>query len=202
MTSGEPVVFVVDDDQAVRGSLRFLLESVDLKVATCAAAKEFVGVFRRGQPGCLITDVRIPGLSGLDLQQKLAEAGVELPVIVVTGHGDISMAVRAMKAGAFDFIEKPYNDQVMLDVVQQAVAHSLQHGDSRDERRAVEARLAQLTPREREVLDRVVDGGSNKSIARDLEISEKTVESHRARVMEKMEAGSLAELVRMALGLD
>ncbi|MCP5366350.1 MAG: response regulator transcription factor [Hyphomicrobiales bacterium] len=202
MASPEPTVFVVDDDEAVRDSLRWLLESVDLAVVTCDSAAAFAEVYRRGRPGCLVTDVRMPGLSGLDLQQRLAEAGVDLPVIVVTGHGDISMAVRAMKAGAFDFIEKPYNDQVMVDVVQAAVAQSLRQGDRRGERLAIEARLAQLTPREREVLDRVVDGGSNKSIARDLAISEKTVETHRARVMEKMEAGSLADLVRMVLSVD
>lgn len=199
MSPTDAVVYVVDDDAAVRDSLRWLLESVNLDTVTCQSAAEFLEAYDAERPGCLVTDVRMPGLSGLDLQEQLTETGVTLPVIVVTGHGDIQMAVRAMKAGAFDFVEKPYNDQVLLDLIQKAVEQSLRDGDTRAEQASIEARLDSLTPRERQVLDLVVEGESNKGVARHLDISEKTVETHRARVMEKMEAGSLAELIRMIL---
>ena len=191
------VVYVVDDDAAVRDSLGYLLESVGLAVVTCAAAGAFMDRYDPNRPGCLVTDVRMPGMSGIDLQAHLRRVAPDLPVIIVTGHGDVPMAVRAMKAGAYDFIEKPYNDQALLDVVQTAVADSRRAAGARAETAEVLSRLSTLTPREREVLDLVADGLSNKGVARHLGISGKTVETHRARVMEKMQAGSLAELLRL-----
>lgn len=197
-----PVVFVVDDDKAVRDSVQWLLGSVAIEVRTCASAAEFVAAYRPGRPACLITDVRMPGMSGLDLQAALADRAVELPVIIVTGHGDVAMAVKAMKAGAFDFVEKPCRDQALLDVVQKALESSAAAVRAGAESAAVRARLDLLTPRERQVLEMVVAGESNKGIAHRLGISEKTVEAHRANVMEKMQARSFAELMRLALRLD
>jgi RNA polymerase sigma factor (sigma-70 family) len=198
----EPVVFVVDDDEAARDSLCWLIGSVRLKVAAFASAADFLAAYRVGQPGCLVTDVRMPGLSGLDLQAELKRREIDLPVIVVTGHGDVPMAVRAMKAGAFDFIEKPFNDQALLDLVHKAVERSVAACRDRAQRSGLQARLDQLTPRERQVLDMVVAGESNKGIAHRLGISEKTVEVHRAHVMAKMQARSLPELTRLVMRLD
>lgn len=196
-----PVVFIIDDDDAARESLCWLIGSVRLKVAAFASAADFLAAYRVGQPGCLVTDVRMPGLSGLDLQAELKRRGIDLPVIVVTGHGDVPMAVRAMKAGAFDFVEKPFNDQVLLDRVQKAVESSVAACRDRAQRSDIQARLDQLTPRERQVLDMVVAGESNKGIAHSLGISEKTVEAHRAQVMAKMQARSLPELTRLVMAL-
>ena len=198
----EPVVFVVDDDHAARESLSWLIGSVHLRVAAFASADEFLVAYPPGQPGCLIADVRMPGLSGLDLQAELKRRGIEIPVIVVTGHGDVPMAVRAMKAGALDFVEKPFNDQVLIDLVQKAVETSLAGARGQGERRDIQARLDQLTPRERQVLGMIAAGESNKGIAHVLGISEKTVEAHRAHVMEKMQARSLAELMKLVIALD
>ena len=200
--AAEPVVFVVDDDQAARESLSWLIGSIHLKVAAFTSVADFLAAYRPGQPGCLVTDVRMPGLSGLDLQAEIKRLGIGIPVIVVTGHGDVPMAVQAMKAGAFDFIEKPFNDQVLLDRVQKAVEQNLAASRDQAARQTIRARLDQLTPRERQVLDLVVAGESNKGIAHRLNISEKTVEAHRAHVMEKMQAHSLAELMKLALILD
>ncbi len=200
--TAEPVVFVVDDDHAVRESLSWLIGSVHLRIAAFASAAEFLAAYPPGQPGCLITDVRMPGLSGLDLQAELKRRGIEIPVIVVTGHGDVPMAVRAMKAGALDFVEKPFNDQVLIDLVQKAVEKSLAAARGQVERRDIRARLGQLTPRERQVLDMIAAGESNKGIAHALGISEKTVEAHRAHVMDKMQAHSLAELMKLVIALD
>jgi FixJ family two-component response regulator len=198
----EPVVFVVDDDRAARESLTWLIGSVQLRVQEFASAAEFLAAYTPGQAGCVVADVRMPGLSGLDLQAELRRRGIEIPMIVVTGHGDVPMAVRAMKAGALDFIEKPFNDQVLIDLVQKAVEKSLavRLGDA--EKRDLKARLDQLTPRERQVLDMVAAGESNKTIAQALGISEKTVEAHRAHVMEKMRANSFAELMKLVIALD
>lgn len=196
----EPTVYVVDDDASVRNSLRWLIKSAGLHVAAYANAKEFLTGYDPDCPGCLVLDVRLPGRSGLDLQQKLADEGIGLPVIIVTGYGDVPNAVRAMRTGALDFIEKPFNDRVLLDRVRQAVDLDIQNRRDRAERADITARLALLTPREKEVLDRVVDGRLNKQIANELGISAKTVEAHRAQVMVKMRAGSLAELVRLAQG--
>ncbi|MCC7016929.1 MAG: response regulator transcription factor [Rhodospirillales bacterium] len=200
--TAEPVVFVVDDDRAARESLSWLIGSIHLRVAAFASAAEFLAACPPGQPGCLITDVRMPGLSGLDLQAELKRRGIEIPVIVVTGHGDVPMAVRAMKAGALDFVEKPFNDQILIDLVQKTVEKSLSATRAQVERRDIRARLEQLTPRERQVLDMIAAGESNKGIAHALGISEKTVEAHRAHVMDKMQARSLAELMKLVIALD
>ncbi|MHA1598795.1 MAG: response regulator transcription factor [Alphaproteobacteria bacterium] len=201
-TSTGPVVFIVDDDDAVRESLNWLVSSVDLKVESYASAGDFLGQCRPNQSGCLITDIRMPGLSGLELQDELNRRGCDLPVIVITGHGDVQTAVRAMKAGAFDFVEKPFNDQLLLDLVNRAVAMSLKSNREQTQQAEVQARVDTLTPREKEVLEHISSGEPNKGIAHLLGISEKTVEAHRAKVMGKMQAKSLAELVKMVMSLD
>jgi RNA polymerase sigma factor (sigma-70 family) len=193
----EPTVFVVDDDQAMRNSLKWLIESVGMRVETYASADDFMRHYYPGRAGCLLLDVRMPGMSGLDLQDHLARESIRIPVIIITGHGDVPMAVRAMKSGAVDFIEKPFNDELLLDSIRNALAADLEQRSHQAERAEIATRLAQLTPREYEVMEKVAAGMSNKQIALDLGVSSKTVEAHRARVMEKMEADSLAELVRM-----
>lgn len=192
-------VFVVDDDQAMRNSLKWLISSVGLRVECSGSADEFLRTHQAGRPGCLLLDVRMPGMSGLELQEILESEGITLPVIIITGHGDVAMAVRAMKAGAIDFIEKPFNDELLLESIRRALSLDERLRHIQLERAEVAERLVQLTPREREVMEMVTEGKSNKEIANDLGVSAKTVEAHRARVMEKMQAGSLAELVRMAL---
>ncbi len=199
MGGSEPTVFVVDDDDAMRESLRWLISSVQLKVETYSSASEFLENCHPGMPGCLVLDVRMPGMSGLELQEKLAKEQITLPVIIITGHGDVPMAVRAMKSGAVDFIQKPFNDQVLLDRIQYALDRDARARNEQAEKSEIASRLALLTPREREVMDMVVEGEPNKVIAVKLGVSAKTVEAHRARVMEKMRAGSLSELVRMAM---
>jgi FixJ family two-component response regulator len=196
MIEGNQTVFVVDDDEAVRDSLRWLIASVDLAVETFSSATDFLESYRDGQRGCMIVDVRMPGMSGLELQRKLSDRGIGLPVIVITGHGDIDMAVRAMKIGAFDFIQKPFNDQILLDRIQNALEQNEQLMEADAERAFILKQLSQLTAREREVLDGIVNGHSNKEIAATLQLSEKTIEFHRSKVMRKMEASSLAELIR------
>lgn len=195
----DSIVFVVDDDAAVCDSLRFLIESVGLQVRTFSSADEFLAAYTPDQPGCLVLDIRMPGMSGLELQEQLAKRGYTLPVIIITAHGDVPSAVRAMHAGAVDFMSKPFNDQSLLDRVHQALAKDARTRRDEAVRAAIAAKVALLTPREREVMDLVVSGMSNKGIAAQLQLSAKTVETHRARVMEKMEAGSVAELVRMVL---
>lgn len=197
-----PTVFVVDDDPSMRKSLQWLTESVGLNVETFATAEEFLTTYNNARPGCLLLDMRMPGMSGLDLQSRLAEAEARLPVIIVTGHGEIQSAVRAMKLGAVAFIEKPFRDQELLDNVRQAIERDLQEREQEAARRDVEARHARLTPREREVLNLVVAGRANKQIASELGISQKTVEVHRSHVMRKLEAQSVAELVRLAMMLE
>lgn len=194
-----PTVFVVDDDPAMRDSLRWLIESTGLQVETFADAHTFLARIRPDLPGCLVLDVRMPGLSGLELQTELARRGVGLPTIVVTGHAEVPMAVRAVKAGAIDFIEKPFSDQLLLDRVRQGIDMDRRERDGRERRGEVLRRLGLLTQREREVLDLVVAGRANKEIAVALRVSPKTVEVHRAHVMEKMQASSVAELVRLTL---
>ena len=201
-TDREPTVFVVDDDEAFRRSVQWLLASVNLKAALCASAQEFLRAVRPGQIGCLVTDVRMPGVSGLDLQRMMAEREIHLPVIVMTAHGDVDMAVRAMKEGAMDFLQKPFNDQVFLDLVQKAIGDSVRAEHDRRRQAALRRRLEQLTPRERQVLELVVEGKTNRAIADTFAISEKTVEAHRARVMDKTGAKSLAELMKLVLALD
>jgi FixJ family two-component response regulator len=199
MPPPEPTVFVVDDDRAMRESLSWLLDSVGLRVRSYATATDFLAEHDPAQPGCLVLDVRMPGMSGLDLQAELARRGVELPTIVITGHAEVSMAVRAVKAGAIDFIEKPFSDQLLLDRVRQALEIDLEAREVRRRREAARRRLATLTAREREVLNLVVAGKANKEIASALGVSPKTVEVHRAHVMSKMCVDSLAELIRVTL---
>lgn len=195
----EATVFVIDDDIAVCKSLRWLIESVHLHVITFSSAKEFLDNYQPEQPGCAVLDVRMPGMSGLDLLERLAHENIFLPVIVVTGHGDVAMAVRAMKAGATDFFEKPFKDQILLDTVQQAIEKDRHTRHKRARHEKIAGRIKLLTPREREVMDCVVRGKPNREIAVELNVSSKTVEAHRIKIMEKMQANSLAELVRAVL---
>jgi len=195
----EPTVFVVDDDEAMRSSLKWLIESVGLPVATYDSANAFLQDYYPGRSGCLVLDVRMPGISGLELQEHLVSEQIRIPVVIITGHGDIAMAVRALKAGALDFIEKPFNDELLLDSIRRAMQVDDTQRDKQQHRAEIAAHLSHLTPRELEVMKAVTQGKSNKSIAQELGVSAKTVEAHRARVMEKMQANSLAELVRMAV---
>jgi two-component system, LuxR family, response regulator FixJ len=199
VTHREPTVFIVDDDEALRRSLQWLLESVTLKSESYASGKEFLDTYDPERPGCLVLDVRMPGISGLDLQEMLTSRGITLPVIIVTGHADVPMAIRALKAGAFEFVEKPYSDQVLLDRIHQAIALDADRRRDGSRKADVIARLALLTPREREVMDLVVRGKANKQIANALSLSPKTIEVHRAQVMKKLRADSVAELVRLAV---
>ncbi|HBH35933.1 MAG TPA: DNA-binding response regulator [Gammaproteobacteria bacterium] len=193
------VVFIVDDDEALRDSLRWLLESVGLRVETHDSANSFLQSYYPGQSGCLLLDVRMPGMSGLELQEQLESRDVRLPVVIITGHGDVSMAVRALKAGAMDFIEKPFDDELLLASIQSALSLDVEQRKSRATQAEILARLAQLTRREHQVMELVTTGKANKQIASELNVSAKTVEAHRAHVMEKMQANSLAELVRMSM---
>jgi len=197
--NGQANVFVVDDDQAMRNSLKWLIESVGMHVETFASATDFIHNYYPGRAGCLLLDVRMPGMSGLELQQHFLENQINIPIIIITGHGDVPMAVRAMKSGAVDFIEKPFNDEMLLESIRNALNLDVERRAAQAGRAEVAARLAQLTPREHEVMEMVTDGKSNKDIAHTLGVSAKTVEAHRARVMEKMSARSLADLVKMAV---
>jgi two-component system, LuxR family, response regulator FixJ len=201
MKDRAPTVFIVDDDDAVRGALRLLLKSVGLAATTLSSAQDFLATYDPQQPGCLILDVRMPGMSGLELQQQLNLRGAIIPVIFITGHGDIPMAVEAMQQGAFDFLQKPFRDQDLIDRIQRALAKDQTGRAELRERARIKQRLETLTAREREVLELVTSGKPNKIMAADLGVSQRTVEIHRARVMEKMGASSLAQLVRMVLDL-
>jgi FixJ family two-component response regulator len=198
MTETDAMVFVVDDDAPMRESLKNLIRSVGLRAELFASAQEFLRSKRPDVPSCLVLDVRLPGLSGLDLQRRTSQAGLEIPIIFITGHGDIPMTVRAMKAGAVEFLTKPFRDQDLLDAIQQALERDRKARDQRADIEELRSRFASLTPREREVMVRVVAGLLNKQIGAELGSSETTVKIHRHQVMEKMGAGSLAELVRMA----
>ncbi len=195
----EATVFVVDDDAAVRDSLRWLLESVGLRVQTYDSGQSFLAAFDPDQPGCLVLDVRMPGMSGLELQERLNHLDATLPVIIITGHSDVPMAVRAMKAGAFDFIEKPFSDQLLMDQVHGAIEQHVRRRAERSVQADLRRRIDTLSPREKTVMEMVVSGMSNKTIAAELGLSQKTVEVHRAHVMAKIEADSLADLVRYSL---
>jgi two-component system, LuxR family, response regulator FixJ len=202
MKEPSPIVFVVDDDEAVRNSLRLLLKSVGLAASTLPTAQEFLSTYRPNQPGCLVLDVRMPGMSGMELQQQLNIRGAVIPVIFISGHGDIPMAVEAMQQGAFDFLQKPFRDQDLIDRIQRALAKDQTNRAELAERTRTHERFESLTPREREVLALVTSGKPNKVMAGDLGVSQRTVEIHRARVMEKMGASSLAQLVRMVMDLN
>jgi FixJ family two-component response regulator len=191
-------VFIVDDDASMREALKNLLRSVGCAVETFANAQEFLSSYHFGAPGCLILDVRLPGLSGLDLQRQLAEANVHLPIVFITGHGDIQMSVRAIKAGAVEFFTKPFRDQDLLDAVQQAMDRDRETRAEQAEITNLRARYESLSPREKEVMGLVVRGRLNKQIAGEIGISEATVKLHRGNLMQKMGADSLADLVRMA----
>jgi two-component system response regulator TtrR len=194
-----PLVIVVDDDEALRDSLRWLLESAGYRIATYATAERFLGCYKPGVASCLVLDVRMPGMTGLQLQQELNRRGDGLPIIFITGHGDVPMAVEAVKNGAFHFLEKPFRDAQLLSLIEQAATRSAPAASERVRGRCAAARLATLTQREREVMDLVVGGLKNKQIAEQLAISVKTVEAHRAKAMEKMDVSSVAELVRATL---
>ncbi len=195
--SDEPTVYVIDNDPAVRDGLRILIRSVGLNVETYASAREFLDAFEPAQPGCCVLDVRMPGMSGLELQELLHQRNIKIPIIMISGHGDISMAVETVKKGAMDFIEKPFREQVLLDRIQKAVLKDQKNRREQNEQDEITSCLENLTAREHQVIDRVVDGKANKVIAFDLDIKQKTVEFHRARVMQKMKAESIAELVKM-----
>src|SRR2546422_5674376 len=197
MTSGLPIVFVVDDDAAVRDGLRRLLSSVGLRVEVFPSAQAFLHARRPDAPGCLVLDVRLPGLSGLDLQRDLADPDAALPIIFLTGHGDIPMSVRAMKAGAVEFLTKPFREQDLLDAIRSAIERDRAARQERQELTELRGRYASLTPRERDVLAGIVAGLLNKQIAGELGTSEVTVKEQRGHVMRKMQAGSVADLVRL-----
>ena len=202
MQEPAPTIFVVDDDEGVRNSIRFLLKSVGLATKTLASASEFLETYKPRQPGCLVLDVRMPGMSGLELQQQLNLRGAIIPVIFITGHGDIPMAVEAMQHGAFDFLQKPFRDQDLIDRIQRALERDAHNRAALAQHDRIRARFDSLTPREREVLALMTRGKPNKVMAAELGVSQRTVEIHRARVMEKTGAASLAQLVRMAMDLE
>src|SRR5271170_1271028 len=197
-----PTVFVVDDDEGVRNSMRFLLKSVGLATRVLPSASEFLDTYEPSHPGCLVLDVRMPGMSGLELQRQLNLLGAVIPVIFITGHGDIPMAVEAMQQGAFDFLQKPFRDQDLIDRIQRALERDRSSREDLGQRNRIRERRDSLTPREREVLALVTSGSANKVMAADLGLSQRTIEIHRARVMEKMGASSVAQLVRMIMDLD
>jgi len=192
-----PTVFVVDDDPAVLHFLEGLISTVNLNVRVFNSAQAFLDGYNAGSPGCLLLDIRMPGMSGLELQRELAARGFDIPIVFLTGHGDVQIAVSAMKAGAYDFVEKPFNNELLLDVLQKAVAVGVSDEKNRSEKAVIEKRASLLTRREAEVMKLVVCGETNKGIARELGISERTVENHRGKVMRKMQARTLADLVRM-----
>ena len=197
-----PTAYVVDDDEAIRTLWRWLMESNAIPVQTYARAADFIAGYRRGDPGCLVLDLNLPGMNGLELQDYLTREGIEIPVVFVTGHGDVPTAVSALKGGAVDFIKKPFGYREVVAVIRGALARDAEIRETRARRAQIAARIATLTERERDVLRRVIEGKQNKIIAAELEISMKTVEVHRSKVMEKMAVDSVAELVQLTLGFS
>ena len=202
MTKNKQTVFIVDDDEPVRGALQLLMKSVGHDAKTFATGDEFLAACSPGIPGCLILDIRMPGMSGLELQEKLHQQGVNIPIIFITGHGDVPMAVEAMKQGALEFLQKPFREQDLVDRVNEALEKDESASKFALQRTEIEPRIAKLTPRERQIMDMIVQGKANKVIAIDLGVSQRTVETHRTRIMRKMQAKSLAELVQMAVRLQ
>ncbi len=198
-TNRLPTAYVVDDDESIRTLWRWLMESNGVAVRTFATATEFIESYRSGDAGCLVLDLKLPGMSGLELQEYLNSKGIEIPIVFVTGHGDVPAAVSALKGGAVDFIEKPFSHREVLSIIENALQRDAENREKRVRRSRIAGRLAMLTEREREVLQRVIEGKPNKIIAADLDISMKTVEFHRAKVMEKMGVTSVAELVQFAM---
>ncbi|WP_341581547.1 response regulator FixJ [Marinobacter metalliresistant] len=201
MTDTQQTVYVVEDDEAVRDSLELLLKSDGKPVRPYESATAFLKDYSDKMTGCIVLDIRMPGMDGMELQKKLNEKHSILPIIFVTGHGDVPMAVDAMKEGAVDFIQKPYREEALLEKIEAALKQDLEQRKSLDEKQEIIRRIKSLTPREHEIMDRMIAGQANKVIAIELEISQRTVEIHRSRVMHKMGTHSLAHLVRMALSV-
>jgi two-component system response regulator TtrR len=200
-TTTSPTAFIVDDDESIRTLWRWLMESNGIAVSTFATAAEFIAAYGNDEPGCLVLDVRMPGMSGLELQEYLRRRGIEIPIVFVTGHPDVPTAVSAMKGGAMDFIQKPFSYREVVSIIENAFQRDREIRERRVRRAIIAERLAALSEREREVMQRVVEGKQNKIIAGELDISVKTVEFHRAKVMDKLGVASVAELVQLTLQL-
>lgn len=201
MTDSQQIVYVVEDDEAVRDSLEMMLVSMEHKVETFPTANAFLDAYDESMAGCIVLDIRMPGMDGMELQKALNSKNSIIPIIFVTGHGDVPMAVEAMQQGAIDFIQKPYREQELLEKIKAALELDDEQRASLMEKKEIQRKLEELTPREQEIMDMMIDGNANKVIAIDLDISQRTVEIHRSRVMHKMETHSLAHLVRMVLSV-